>query len=388
VAFCAAPQPQTKELTVRIRVAVIIVLISLVTIPSRAIASSQSEAMGSGDQERPPDPGMRDEDVPDSASPGPAPSVGVEFQYAVKFICGSSVFHGQHNGLVARGTYFTAINVHNPSHPSDSKIIAFRKKFAIALPRERVGPVTQFFHTEIGPDEALEIDCADIRDHIKTPPNQLPPPFLKGFAVIESPIELDVLAVYTAGGNHVETIHMERVPARRFVPSPCAGNLNIDLSTGTANWTVVTAPPGFTPTPPFPANLVPSPPWGPSSGVGPWVSASMHPSAVDNIGGWFEYEFRFCLCKDFQNAQLSLTWRTDNEAEISLNGSPPFDTFGSPNVPPAVPVAAPSPSAFQAGTNILTVRVRNRLSSGGAPTPTGMALGGTVSATNGLCPVQ
>jgi hypothetical protein len=39
---------------------------------------------------------------------------------------------------------------------------------------------------------------------------------LKGFVVIESEVELDVVAVYTAAGSdrQVETIHTERVPAR------------------------------------------------------------------------------------------------------------------------------------------------------------------------------
>ena len=41
--------------------------------------------------------------------------------------------------------------------------------------------------------------------------------FLKGFLVIESEIELDVVAVYTAAGaeGQVESLHTERVPPRR-----------------------------------------------------------------------------------------------------------------------------------------------------------------------------
>ena len=41
-------------------------------------------------------------------------------------------------------------------------------------------------------------------------------PLLKGFVVIESDVELDVVAVYTAAGDsgQVQTLHMERVPPR------------------------------------------------------------------------------------------------------------------------------------------------------------------------------
>ncbi len=41
--------------------------------------------------------------------------------------------------------------------------------------------------------------------------------FMTGFVIIQSDTELDVVAVYTAAGTdgQVETIHTERVPARR-----------------------------------------------------------------------------------------------------------------------------------------------------------------------------
>jgi len=45
--------------------------------------------------------------------------------------------------------------------------------------------------------------------------------FLKGFVVIESGLELDVVAVYTAAPERgqVVALHTERVPARRL-PTP------------------------------------------------------------------------------------------------------------------------------------------------------------------------
>jgi hypothetical protein len=121
----------------------------------------------------------------------------------VKFVCGKS-----DERVVAPGEYFTAINVHNPN----DKGVAFRKKFAIALPGEKPGRVSKFFDAKLGPDEAFEIDCPDI--FRRTEANAS---FLKGFAVIQSPMELDVVAVYTAAGGtgRVETMELERVKPRR-----------------------------------------------------------------------------------------------------------------------------------------------------------------------------
>jgi hypothetical protein len=126
------------------------------------------------------------------------------FQYAAKFVIGQS------NGdILAKGQYFTAINVHNPTQQT----VTFRKKFAVARPSEKAGPVTQFVSATLRPDEALEIDTKDIFTHTGTTSGG----FLKGFVVIESTVELDVVGVYTAAGStgSVETLYMERVPARR-----------------------------------------------------------------------------------------------------------------------------------------------------------------------------
>jgi subtilisin family serine protease len=126
----------------------------------------------------------------------------VIYRYAVKFVCG--IAKGE---VLAPGDYWTAINVHNPT----SNPVKFRKKIAIALPGERPGPVTEFFDARLGPDQALEIDRKDIFRHAEKEG------FLKGFVIIESEIELDVVAVYTAtgGDERVETMFLERVFPRR-----------------------------------------------------------------------------------------------------------------------------------------------------------------------------
>jgi hypothetical protein len=128
-------------------------------------------------------------------------------QYAAKFVCGKG-----DGRVVAPGAYFTAINVHNPG----DQVVAFRKKIAIALPGERPGPVSRFFDAKLGPDQALEIDCPDIVRHAAARGD-----FLKGFVVIETDVELDVVAVYSAAGatRQIETLELERVPARGRKPA-------------------------------------------------------------------------------------------------------------------------------------------------------------------------
>lgn len=128
----------------------------------------------------------------------------VSFQYAVKLVCGQSA-----GTVVAPGTYFTAMNVHNSTY----KEMRFRAQIAVALPGLTPSPVSKFFDADPGPDEALEIDSPDIFKHAETTAA-----FLKGFVVIESDVELDVVAVYTAAGKNgqVDTLHTERIPPRHL----------------------------------------------------------------------------------------------------------------------------------------------------------------------------
>lgn len=147
--------------------------------------------------------------------------MNIIFQYAVKFVCGTS-----HGDVAAPGEYWTAINVHNPT-PANTR---FRKKIAIALPGEQPGPVSSFDVARLGPDEALEIDRKDIFKHAESEDE-----FLKGFVVIQSYVELDVVAVYTAAGGEkqVETLHTERVRPRRLevgLPDLPPSLMNTDTS--------------------------------------------------------------------------------------------------------------------------------------------------------------
>ncbi len=127
------------------------------------------------------------------------------FEYAAKFVYGKSPGY-----VAATGYYFTTINVHNPWE----KPVAVQKKFAVGLPREESGPVSEFFKQQLGPDRVMEVDGRDIMGHLK-----LRVAFATGFAVLRCERELDVVAVYTVADSKdgmARSIHVERVPARKI----------------------------------------------------------------------------------------------------------------------------------------------------------------------------
>jgi hypothetical protein len=130
---------------------------------------------------------------------------GGPFLYAVKFVCGS---HPK-IAVVAPGTYYTAINVNNPT----PQIAEFRKRFSLALPEERPGPVSPWVGARLESDQSFEIDCPDILRHLELPAQA----FAKGFVIVESPVELELVAVYTATGStrQVEAMDVERVTPRQ-----------------------------------------------------------------------------------------------------------------------------------------------------------------------------
>ena len=141
-------------------------------------------------------------------------------QYAVKFVCGEPE---PIQDILAQGRYFTAINVHNPEL---DRTVDFWWKVAVALPELKVGPITRFRNVSMPADGALEIDCPTIRELAREER------FVKGFAVLLSKRELDVVAVYTASRDpgtvdDVRALHMERVP-----PRPVRGDPRLVLQQG------------------------------------------------------------------------------------------------------------------------------------------------------------
>lgn len=136
-------------------------------------------------------------------------------RYIVKVVCG--IFTREED-MMAPGQYWTAINVYNPSRVRHAKL---NIHIAIADPVTTgttglAGPsfdVPPPLALEIG--NALELDC----DYIMTNAGKIgghKKRYLKGFLVIETESELDVVAVYTAAkpGGSVVTLHTERVLPR------------------------------------------------------------------------------------------------------------------------------------------------------------------------------
>jgi len=125
--------------------------------------------------------------------------------YAAKFICGTMPeLPPTREGPVEPGSYATAINVHNPN-PREP--VVFTKKAVLLFNVNEVekeenyetpkAPWERSYRREqLGPDYGMEIDGRDIRE-LLTGQAPAAPVFIKGWVVIESPLPLDVVAVYT-----------------------------------------------------------------------------------------------------------------------------------------------------------------------------------------------
>jgi hypothetical protein len=300
----------------------------------------------------------------------------VDFQYAVKIVCGLIKISDQPPNPLPPGRYSTATNVHNPSR---CDTVVLRWKVAIGLPGLKVGPISSFAEASLGPDEALEIDCSDVMARLKRDGVPLPA-YVKGWVIIECPSELDVVAVYgtsTASGDApvsapVNAFHTERVEPRCL---PICDDFVLDISTGVADW-YVKGPAigaGFAQATLSSATS----PWAQPPGGSRWVIPGNLTS-----DGEYTYRLRFKLCSGFRKPSLSLQLLADYFANVFLNGHqiPPVQTAaGGPNFTTLIPFT--TNSFFKAGDNELIVVVNNteRLS------PTGLALHGSIEIENGRC---
>jgi hypothetical protein len=145
-----------------------------------------------------------------------AQTIKTEFQYAAKVTC--SLLGSFDDGPLVNGIYRTVVNVHNPR---DGRI-RFARKVALAEPvGTDPGPfsVTPFKAATLGPDGAIRIDCGQIAGFF-CPINGVCIDFtaIDGFLVLNSPVELDVVAVYTArsANGEVETIDVEAIQPRQI----------------------------------------------------------------------------------------------------------------------------------------------------------------------------
>jgi hypothetical protein len=304
-----------------------------------------------------------------------------EYQYAVKLVCGVVSIGPTGAAPLAPGRYYTAINIHNPQKCDDAH---FRWKVVVANPLNMQPAVPDYQRPRmLAPDYAVEIDCQQIMQTFPAPP----PPFVKGWVVIESDCELDVVAVYTAAQGAsalVNAFHTERVPAR-CVPA-CQEDLVLPLTTGIAGWQTVAPTPGFL----GPVALVTTIPSGVNGWMNPpplgasWVSQL----ATDGAGGapvTHYYELCFDLCSGFTPpAQLQIQVLADGSpALVYLNGPPAL----TPSVSGwTTPTTIPVPSnRFRAGRNCFRIEVPN----GPAQTnPTGFAVAGLLRVPRGKCPCR
>lgn len=244
------------------------------------------------------------------------------YQYAVKFICGESPGTPQELKLNS-GSYRTTINVHNPSYCETAIVRAkrvFSAKPTMSIPGEVewVGGVPEAYWGPyvLLPDHAKRVDTDVL---LANNPNMHPG---EGWVVIESNLELDVVAVYTAGGalgGAVSSIHTERVPARCV---ELCGPLDLYLNTGTAAWEVLNIHNQWVPA------VVDGSRSSPISGA-VWITAPFYRQS-----GACKFRLCFKICAGamfgakFQVPNFLL--QADDAAVLSLNGAPILAGLYSP----------------------------------------------------------
>jgi serine protease len=148
-------------------------------------------------------------------TPPPPTAPTARFEYAAKLVCGAQT---DPKGMkLATGFYATTINIHNPGKEK----VGFAKKLALTAPpgEQRPGAVKQIANDELAPDQALAVDCDDLKERVFG--GTLPTPYIEGFVIIQSPQSLDVTAVYSTATlnsdgmpeNHT-SIHVEQIRER------------------------------------------------------------------------------------------------------------------------------------------------------------------------------
>jgi hypothetical protein len=284
-----------------------------------------------------------------------------EYEYAIKTVSGvwAECAPGTPPNPVAPGAYFTAINIHNPSKcdmanvrwkvveapPFGSKPIA---------PRDGRGFVLR-------PDYAIELDNPQILAGRTN---------LKGFVVLYSPVELDVVAVYSGaqGGTWpLAAFHTERVPAREV--SVCE-DMDMSISTGIAPWRLISPQAG-------PAYLLTPAPGGLTPAGSQWIGAAFTDGQSAPANGpdkWFELSFN--LCYGFRANNTVLQVNADDTANLFLNGAP----IGTANLGPITNIPLPA-TGMLPGENKLQVQLRNTGAGGN-----GFALAGRLYIAGGRCP--
>ena len=119
-----------------------------------------------------------------------APGVARPSHQEVKFVCGRG-----DGKVLDPGTYRTAINIASRA-PDGSPAVRYRRSFTVALPGEVAGNSTVSAPgASLAPGEAAEIDCDDILAETRA---FCLSGLCKGFVAIDSPVPLDIVAVYSS----------------------------------------------------------------------------------------------------------------------------------------------------------------------------------------------
>lgn len=291
-----------------------------------------------------------------------------DFQYAVKVVCGS-IPEGDKESPLPPGDYFTKVNIHNFSR---CDCVTFRWKVALGHPRLRVGPISDFADATLCADEAMEIDCKDMARRFG---DQLPKTGPKsashheGWVVIESPVELDIVAVYgvaaTKNGG-INSFHTERVKPRCI---PICDDFLLDISTGVSAWEYK-APGGSAYELATLSQALSG--WADASPGSLWIVLGESP-----VAGEYTFRLPFKLCSGFRMPNLAFNLMVDDSASVFLNGHPVPPTAASATTPTSYLIN----TYFKAGHNELTIVVSN-VKRG---SPVGIALHGSLEVANGLC---
>jgi hypothetical protein len=152
-----------------------------------------------------------------SAPKAHAETIQTEFEYSVKVTC--SLLSTSNDQALAKGVYRTVINIHNPTDTQ----ITFGRKGVVSLPEGTPAGefnVTSFKKTTLEPNAALQIDCLNIVNlFCSIDPICIDFVSFDGFLVINSPVELNVFAVYTArhSDGEVETMQVENIGAKEVI---------------------------------------------------------------------------------------------------------------------------------------------------------------------------
>jgi hypothetical protein len=135
---------------------------------------------------------------PQTTGTADCPATGC--QYVVKFVCGeiqsatTTFIDSELESELSPGEYYTDINIHNPN----GQPINVNKKFTADDPIPEVhGPLTSPENVRLEVDDAININCRDIRHSaLNKPFPQIL--FFKGFVILYTRAKLDIVAMYTA----------------------------------------------------------------------------------------------------------------------------------------------------------------------------------------------